>query len=71
MHEYDGIYSNIPQAGDVPFIIRLYDWKSNRHKDVQEVIKSQAQNTSLEFAERVKGIILQFAEQVSPLVDEV
>lgn len=43
-----------------PFVIalnkidRLYEWKSNRHKDIEDVVKSQSQNTQLEFQKRAK-----------------
>ena len=43
-----------------PFVIalnkidRLYEWKSNRHKDVEDVVKSQTQNTRLEFQKRAQ-----------------
>lgn len=32
-------------------------------KDVRDILKSQAQNTQLEFEQRSKAVILQFAEQ--------
>lgn len=32
-------------------------------KDVRDILKSQAQNTQLEFEQRSKDVILQFAEQ--------
>ena len=43
-----------------PFVIalnkidRLYEWKSNRHKDVEDVVKSQSQNTQIEFQKRAQ-----------------
>jgi len=52
-----------------PFIIalnkidRLYEWKSNRHKDIEEVVKSQPQNTQIEFQKRAKEAILGMNEQ--------
>ena len=52
-----------------PFVIalnkidRLYEWKSNRHKDIEEVVKSQPQNTQIEFNKRAKEAIIGMAEQ--------
>lgn len=50
-------YSNL-------LFIRLYDWKTMNRRDVRDIIKSQAPNTQLEFEQRTKEVILQFAEQV-------
>lgn len=52
-----------------PFIValnkidRLYDWQTMNRKDVRDIIKSQAQNTQLEFTQRTKEVVVQFAEQ--------
>lgn len=52
-----------------PFVIalnkidRLYEWKSNRHKDVEDVVKSQSQNTQIEFQKRAQQAIVGMAEQ--------
>lgn len=52
-----------------PFIValnkidRLYDWKQLGRRDVRDVIKEQQSNTQLEFQQRTKDVILQFAEQ--------
>lgn len=52
-----------------PFIValnkidRLYDWQTMNRKDVRDIIKTQAQNTQMEFTQRTKEVILQFAEQ--------
>ncbi|KAH8300364.1 hypothetical protein KR018_000007 [Drosophila ironensis] len=52
-----------------PFIValnkidRLYDWKVLARRDVRDVIKEQQSNTQLEFQQRAKDVILQFAEQ--------
>ncbi|XP_017098413.2 eukaryotic translation initiation factor 5B [Drosophila bipectinata] len=52
-----------------PFIValnkidRLYDWKVLARRDVRDVIKEQASNTQMEFQQRTKEVILQFAEQ--------
>ena len=43
-----------------PFVIalnkidRLYEWKSNRHKDIEDVVKSQPANTRMEFDKHAK-----------------
>ena len=53
----------------VPFIValnkvdRLYEWKSNRHKDIRDVLDSQPHNTRLEFTKRKDEVILGLAEQ--------
>lgn len=60
---------NLLKAKKTPFVValnkidRLYEWKAGKNKDVQDVIKSQARNTKLEFDKRAKDIIVQFAEQ--------
>ncbi|XP_017127411.1 eukaryotic translation initiation factor 5B [Drosophila elegans] len=52
-----------------PFIValnkidRLYDWKQLGRRDVRDVLKEQASNTQLEFQQRTKKVILEFAEQ--------
>jgi len=52
-----------------PFVIalnkidRLYEWKSNRHKDVEDVVKIQSQNTQIEFQKRTQQAIVGMAEQ--------
>ncbi|XP_017843089.1 eukaryotic translation initiation factor 5B isoform X2 [Drosophila busckii] len=52
-----------------PFIValnkidRLYDWKVLARRDVRDVIKEQQTNTQLEFQQRSKEVMLQFAEQ--------
>ncbi|XP_001352861.4 eukaryotic translation initiation factor 5B [Drosophila pseudoobscura] len=52
-----------------PFIValnkvdRLYDWQVLARRDVRDVIKEQQSNTQLEFQQRTKEVILQFAEQ--------
>ena len=40
-------------------IDRLYEWKANRHKDVQDVIASQAPNTKMEFDKRSQEVRFQ------------
>lgn len=44
--------------------LRLYDWQTMNRKDVRDIIKGQQGNTQLEFEQRTKEVILQFAEQV-------
>lgn len=52
-----------------PFIValnkidRLYDWKSNPRRDVEDLIKQQPINTKAEFDRRSKEIILQLNKQ--------
>ncbi|KJH48202.1 putative translation initiation factor aIF-2 [Dictyocaulus viviparus] len=52
-----------------PFVIalnkidRLYGYESNPRKDVYQHLKSQPQNTQLEFKERYEKIVGEFAEQ--------
>lgn len=60
---------NLLKKKKTPFVIalnkidRLYEWKPNRHKDVQEVIDNQQQNTKLEFQKRAQEVIIAIAEQ--------
>jgi translation initiation factor 5B len=60
---------NLLKAKKTPFIValnkidRLYDWQIVGKKDVRDIIKSQQANTQLEFEQRTKKIIIEFAEQ--------
>lgn len=60
---------NLLKQKKTPFIValnkidRLYDWKVTRNKDVRDSIKSQNRNTQMEFDQRTKEVIVQFAEQ--------
>ncbi|XP_029851651.3 eukaryotic translation initiation factor 5B [Ixodes scapularis] len=60
---------NMLRSRKTPFVValnkvdRLYDWKGNRNKDITDVLKSQSRNTKLEFEERTREVVLQFAEQ--------
>lgn len=60
---------NLLKSKRTPFVValnkidRLYDWKTMSRKDVRDIIKSQASNTQLEFTQRTKDVIVQFAEQ--------
>ena len=53
---------NLLKKKKTPFVIalnkidRLYEWKSNRHKDVKDVIQGQQQNTKLEFQKRAQEV---------------
>ncbi|CAH1104045.1 unnamed protein product [Psylliodes chrysocephalus] len=60
---------NILKTKKTPFIValnkidRLYDWQTMSRKDLRDVLKAQAPNTQLEFEQRTKDVVLQFAEQ--------
>ncbi|OQR72505.1 eukaryotic translation initiation factor 5B-like [Tropilaelaps mercedesae] len=60
---------NLLKNKKTPFVValnkidRLYDWKGNKHKDVIDVIKRQSSNTKLQFDDRARHVITQFAEQ--------
>ncbi|CAD7003298.1 unnamed protein product [Ceratitis capitata] len=60
---------NLLKKKKCPFIValnkidRLYDWKVMARRDVRDVLKEQEANTQLEFKQRSKDVILQFAEQ--------
>lgn len=60
---------NLLKAKRTPFVValnkidRLYDWNTANRKDVRDILKSQASNTQLEFTQRTKDVIVQFAEQ--------
>lgn len=60
---------NLLKSRRTPFIValnkidRLYDWQTMNRKDVRDIIKAQAPNTQLEFDQRTKSVIVQFAEQ--------
>lgn len=60
---------NLLKTRKTPFIValnkidRLYDWQTMNRKDVRDILKAQAPNTQLEFEQRTKAVILQFAEQ--------
>lgn len=52
-----------------PFIValnkidRLYDWKSNRRRDIEDLLKQQPSNTKAEFERKSKEVILQLNMQ--------
>uniref|UniRef100_A0A182NNI0 Tr-type G domain-containing protein n=1 Tax=Anopheles dirus TaxID=7168 RepID=A0A182NNI0_9DIPT len=60
---------NLLKSKRTPFVValnkidRLYDWSTMPRKDIRDILKAQASNTQLEFAQRTKEIIVQFAEQ--------
>lgn len=60
---------NLLKSRRTPFIValnkidRLYDWQTMSRKDVRDIIKAQAPNTQLEFEQRTKEVVTQFAEQ--------
>lgn len=60
---------NLLKQKKCPFIValnkidRLYDWQTFQRRDIRDVIKGQQANTQLEFQQRTKEVILQFAEQ--------
>ena len=60
---------NLLKARKTPFVValnkidRLYEWRTNIHKDIEDHVSSQTNNTKLEFNKRVKEVIVQLAEQ--------
>lgn len=60
---------NLLKKKKCPFIValnkidRLYDWKLMARRDIRDVLKEQEANTQVEFNQRTKEVILQFAEQ--------
>lgn len=60
---------NLLKKKKCPFVValnkidRLYDWNVLARRDICDVLKEQKSNTVLEFNQRAKEIILQFAEQ--------
>ncbi|XP_060530390.1 eukaryotic translation initiation factor 5B isoform X2 [Cylas formicarius] len=60
---------NLLKNKKCPFIValnkidRLYDWQTMSRKDVRDILKAQASNTQLEFDQRSKSVVVQFAEQ--------
>lgn len=52
-----------------PFVValnkidRLYNWRSNPHKDVEDLLEIQAANTKQQFNDRSNDVILQLAQQ--------
>lgn len=41
----------------------MYNWQTGGRKDIQDILKSQAANTKLEFQQRTQEVIVQLAEQ--------
>lgn len=60
---------NLLKGKKTPFVValnkidRLYDWETMNRKDVRDIIKNQASNTQMEFEQRSKEVVVQFAEQ--------
>ncbi|XP_051283046.1 eukaryotic translation initiation factor 5B [Dicentrarchus labrax] len=60
---------NLLKEKKCPFIValnkidRLYDWKKSPETDVSSTLKKQKKNTKDEFDERVKSVIVEFAQQ--------
>ncbi|XP_051560430.1 eukaryotic translation initiation factor 5B-like isoform X2 [Myxocyprinus asiaticus] len=60
---------NLLKEKKCPFIValnkidRLYDWKKSPDTDVVATLKKQKKNTKDEFDERVKSVIVEFAQQ--------
>ncbi|KAL9902323.1 eukaryotic translation initiation factor 5B [Glossina fuscipes] len=60
---------NLLKQKKCPFIValnkidRLYDWKVLARRDIRDALKEQEPNTQVEFNQRAKNVILQFAEQ--------
>ncbi|KAK6619541.1 hypothetical protein RUM43_012298 [Polyplax serrata] len=60
---------NLLKSRKTPFIValnkidRLYDWQTGGRKDIRDILNSQAHNTQMEFQQRTKEVIVQFAEQ--------
>uniref|UniRef100_A0A0K2V6V7 Eukaryotic translation initiation factor 5B n=1 Tax=Lepeophtheirus salmonis TaxID=72036 RepID=A0A0K2V6V7_LEPSM len=60
---------NLLKKKKTPFVValnkldRIYEWKSNRHKDIQDVVESQSPNTRMEFNKRAQEVITALAEQ--------
>ena len=60
---------NLLKKKEVPFVIalnkidRLYEWKSNKHKDIRDVVNSQNHNSKLEFDKKAKEVVFKMAEQ--------
>lgn len=60
---------NMLKQKKTPFIValnkidRVYEWKTMKNKDVQDIIKGQSRSTKQFFEDRVKQIILEFANQ--------
>jgi len=60
---------NLLKSRKTPFVValnkidRLYLWKSNPKKDVEDLIKHQQNQTRLEFEQKFKEVVLQLNEQ--------
>ncbi|CAL1295842.1 unnamed protein product [Larinioides sclopetarius] len=60
---------NMLKQRKTPFVValnkidRVYEWKTTKNKDVQDIIKSQSRSTKQFFEDRVKQVVLEFANQ--------
>lgn len=60
---------NLLKQRKTPFVValnkidRLYEWRTNIRKDIEDNVASQSTNTKLEFNKRAKEVIVQLAEQ--------
>ncbi|GFQ91182.1 eukaryotic translation initiation factor 5B [Trichonephila clavata] len=60
---------NMLKQRKTPFIValnkidRVYEWKTMKNKDVHDIIKGQSRSTKQFFEDRVKQVILEFANQ--------
>lgn len=60
---------NMLKQKKTPFVValnkidRIYDWKSMKNKDVQDILKGQSRATRQFFEDRVKQVVLEFATQ--------
>ncbi|XP_017491905.1 PREDICTED: eukaryotic translation initiation factor 5B-like [Rhagoletis zephyria] len=59
---------NLLRKRKTPFVValnkidRLYEWRTNNRKDIEDNINSQPNNTKLEFNKRAEEVIVQLAE---------
>ncbi|GIX79732.1 eukaryotic translation initiation factor 5B [Caerostris extrusa] len=60
---------NMLKQRKTPFVValnkidRVYEWKTMKNKDVQDIIKGQSRSTKQFFEDRVKQVVLEFANQ--------
>lgn len=60
---------NLLKDRRTPFVValnkidRLYDWKTNPRRDIEDLLKSQSTNTKSEFDKRSKDVILQLNKE--------
>lgn len=49
------------------YFFRVFEWESNQHKDIRDVMKKQKETANLDFDRRTKDIIMKLNEQVMKL----